>query len=139
MAKNKKDVDLMWEIFDLINRKHCMNKLKIHRIYLYKKGGNKVLGFYRVLKDNSRSIGIYSELNKISKITTFTHELAHAYVDQILNIKYHKYLLKIIRRQPIYREQKEDIKQIMTHNKRFQETMISFIKTVDKNLKVELK
>ena len=137
--KNKKDLNLMWKIFDLINKKHCKNKLKIHRIYFYKKQGNKWLGYYRTLKNNQKSIEIYSESDHLTKVRTLVHELSHAYVDQILKSHFHKDLSKLIVNQPINKYEKDDIKEIISHNKKFRETIKLFAQTLDKNLKIELK
>lgn len=138
--KNNKDIKLMWQIANFINKKHCKGKLKINRIFFYKKNRHKdCLGFYGTLKSNKKNIAIFSESDLMSKTKTLIHELAHAYLDQIANVHYTREIAKVLRKQPLQNYDKMYIKDIFIHNKEFKKIDKMFLETLDKHLKIVLK
>lgn len=98
-----------------------------------------MFGFYKKLANGKKVIGIYSKSDKITRIRILIHELAHAYMDQMLDLNCRKELSELIRRHTLDKDERECLKEMITHDKEFKDIMKSFIKTVDKNLDVRLK
>jgi len=138
-SQNNKELNLMWKIVRLINKEHCDGKLKIDKIVFYKKDKH-VLGTYcHNEKKDIKVIEIYSKSDFLEKINTLIHELAHAYVDQIKGVKLSKETFNFLKDKSLHRSAKNHIRNIVSHDREFQKTNELFLKTLDKNLKMNLK
>ena len=142
--KTNEEIKIMKKIISIINKKYCKGKLKIDKLFFFKKHKKKYPAFYEIsedigdIKNKKRNIGISSELDVLYKFRALIHELSHAYLDQITNVQHEGFLKHLGKRQLCVND-KEYIKKLLTHDKEFKKVEKMFLKTLDKHLKISVR
>lgn len=125
----KEKTKLAWDIVNLVNKKHCNNKLVISKITFFKRKRT----YYGCYNANSKEIKLWNRVSILQLYYTTIHELAHAcefqFNKKYWNWKCNKYYHKDLSKRKHYE---------LFHSRRFWKTYSTLTRIVSKHIDINI-